>query len=65
MNQSVSLNISVAVNYKNNIPALARRLSLLVHCPVHQKLMNSILSQATYLGCGFKPQSGNIQEAIN
>ena len=38
---------------KESQSCLARWLSWLEHCPVHQK--GSIPSQGTFLGCGFDP----------
>ena len=43
------------------ILALARWLTGL-ECPIHQKVAGSIPSQSTYLGCGFNPQLGAVQE---
>ena len=42
---------------------LARWLSWLEHCPIHQKVAGSIPSQGTYVGSTFNPQSGSIWEA--
>ena len=40
-------------------------LSWLEHCPVNQKVVGSIPSQSTCLGCRFSSQSGHVQEATN
>ena len=40
--------------------ALARLLSWLERCPVHQKVAGLIPSQGTYLGCGFDHWPGHI-----
>ena len=52
-------------NFKKEIVALVRLLSVLVHRLIHQKAAGSILSQGTYLGCGFKPRLGHVQEENN
>ena len=45
--------------------ALTRWLSWLEHCPIRQKVVGSIPSQGTYLGCRFDPQLGYVWEATN
>ena len=45
--------------------ALARWLSWLECCPIHQKVAGSIPGQGTRLGCGFNTQLAHIWEAIN
>ena len=45
--------------------ALARLFSWLERHPIHQKAAGSISSQGTYLGCGFDPWSGHIQEVMH
>ena len=42
---------------------LAGWLIRLEHHPIDHKVVDSIPSQGTCLGCGFNPQSGHIQEA--
>ena len=46
-------------------PGLAGWLHWFEHSPIHQKVVGSIPGQGTYLGCGFHPHSGHIQEATN
>ena len=38
---------------------------LVGHPPVNRKVVGLIPSQGTYLGCGFDPRSGYIQETSN
>ena len=45
--------------------ALAGWLSWLEHHTIKQKVVGSILSQGTCLGCRLDPQSGHIQEATD
>ena len=45
--------------------ALAGRLSWLGCHPMHQKVVGSIPSQGTHLGCGFNPWLGHLREATN
>ena len=45
--------------------ALARWLSWLEHCLMHQKVAGLIPGRSTYLGCGFHPRWGHIWEATN
>ena len=54
------LELSVLAGYllRILICALARRFSWLECRPVHQKVVGSIPSQGTYLGCGFEPWWG-------
>ena len=40
-------------------------LSWLEHCPIHQKVVDLIPGQGTYLGCRFCPQSECVWEAAN
>ena len=35
------------------------------HRPIHQKVMGLISDRGAYLGCGFNPQSGNVQKATH
>ena len=34
-------------------------------CPMHQKVSSWIPGQGIYLGCGFNPWSGTMQEATD
>ena len=45
--------------------ALARWLSWLEHCPIHQKVVGSIFGQGTYLDYGYSPWLGCVWEATN
>ena len=45
--------------------ALARQLSWLEYCPIHQKVEGLIPSQGAHVGCRFNPQLGCLGEAIN
>ena len=45
--------------------ALARSLSWLDHCPMHQKVVGLIPGQDTYLGCPCHPRLGHIVEAAD
>ena len=45
--------------------ALAGMAQLVGASSCNQKVAGSIPGQNTYLGCGFDPQSGHVQEATN
>ena len=50
---------------KSHNVSLARELSWLQRCPVHQKVVGLIPCQGTYLGYGFDPRSEHVREATN
>ena len=51
--------------FKNWLVALAGWLTWLEHHPEHQKVLGSIPSQGTYVGCVSDPWSGHVWEAIS
>ena len=48
---------------KKCVFALTRWLICLEYCPIHKRVVGSIPSQGTYLGCRFCPQSRSMGEA--
>ena len=51
--------------FEKNRLSLAGLLSWLKPHPIHQNIVGSIPGQCIYLGCGFNPQSGHVQEATD
>lgn len=69
IDQSTGMNLEPRGNQvssdNSNSLALAKWLSWLKHCLVHQKVTSSFPGQGTYLQCRFSPQLGQVWEATN
>ena len=57
--------ISIKNILEKRKPSPGQWLSWLEHCPINLKVMGLTLSQGTYLGYSFSPQSGHMQGATD
>ena len=66
MEKKAQATIMMKRNNQNLVKtALARWFGWLNHRPIHQKVVGSIPSQGTHLGCGFDPRLGHVWKATD